>query len=106
MARKTAEDKLKSLDIEREKLIEQLADKKAKELLLQERVKARQSEQARKDDTRRKVLLGSFVLSRLKSEGERGTIRSWLEKDLSTFLTSDRDKALFSEILNYHGLII
>lgn len=103
MARKTAEDKLKTLDIEREKLIDQLADKKAKELLLQERVKARQSEQARKDDTRRKVLLGSFVLAKLKAEGERGAIRSWLEKDLSAFLTNDRDKALFAELVKLGG---
>lgn len=103
MARKTAEDKLKTLDIEREKLIDQLADKKAKELLLQERVKARESEQARKDDTRRKVLLGSFILAMLKAEGERGNIRKWLETDLPAFLSSDRDKALFANVVKLEG---
>lgn len=104
MARKTAEDKLKTLDIEREKLIDQLADKKAKELLLNERVKARESEQARKDDTRRKVLLGSFILAKLKAEGERGNIRKWLETDLPAFLSSDRDKALFANVVKLEVL--
>ncbi|MBT1073619.1 mobilization protein [Pelotalea chapellei] len=104
MARKSAEDKLKALDEEREKLIDQLADKKAKELLLQERVKARESEQARKNDTRRKVLLGSFVLAKLKAEGERGAIHSWLEKELEAFLTNDRDKALFAEVVKLGGV--
>lgn len=100
MARKSAEERLQVLDNERQKLIDQLADKKAKELLFEQRKNALKAEQERKNDTRRKVLLGSFVLAKVSAEGERGNIRSWLEKGLPGYLKNDRDKKLLAEFMS------
>lgn len=110
MAKKTAEDRLKDLDTaidekakERQKLIDELATKKAQEIRLKEKKAAIQTEKdrqkARKNDTARKILLGAFVAKLLKDEGERGSIHSWLEKDLPRFLTKDKDKELLIEFM-------
>lgn len=96
--------------VAKETRLELLSKKKAeieaklkaeKERLKKQGRKAKTAEnaKARKDDTRRKILLGSFVLAKIKAEGERGSIRSWLEKGLPAFLEKDDDKALLKEFL-------
>ena len=83
MPRKTIEERLAQLD----------AQKKA--------LKARLSKQERTEDTRRKVLLGAFILHRLE-HGRDETSRNladWLRRELPGFLTRDGDKALFDDLL-------
>lgn len=102
MARISLEDKLAKLNKERLNLIEKQATIKAKELLAGSRLDARKNEQARKDDTRRKVLLGAFILSALEKEkvaGGPAPTRTWLKSDLSGFLKNDRDKKLLADFL-------
>ncbi|GHD21359.1 mobilization protein [Tianweitania populi] len=84
MARKSIEQRLGELEAQRSAL------------------KARLSKQERANDTRRKVLLGAFVLHRLensKDEEFAHRLREWLNRELPGFLTRDNDKALFSDLI-------
>ncbi|WP_176084242.1 mobilization protein [Martelella sp. HB161492] len=66
-------------------------------------LKARLGKQERSRDTRRKVLLGAFLLHRLEHKADQqfvGKIREWITAELPEFLTRDGDKELFDEILN------
>ena len=50
------------------------------------------SDQQRKDDTRRKILLGSLALKKMEDEAEKTKILA----DLNEYLTEDRDRKLFN----------
>ncbi len=52
-------------------------------------------------DTRRKVLLGAFVLYRLERGQDEFSrhLGDWLRKELVGFLTREDDKALFSDLV-------
>ncbi|RKG30775.1 mobilization protein, partial [Acinetobacter rongchengensis] len=67
------------------------AQKQAKDA----REKAKQKEQDRKDDTRRKILAGSFLLKQMEDEAKKTKILA----DLNEYLTEDRDRKLF-DLLN------
>ncbi|MBA9031754.1 mobilization protein [Rhizobium leguminosarum] len=84
MARKSIEDRLAQIEAQRKTL------------------KARLGQQDRKDDTRRKVLLGALVLHRLGEDrdGEFSKrLGEWLRRELPGFLTRDADKELFADLL-------
>ena len=57
-----------------------------------QRVKAREQQQKRKDETRRKVLIGAMILAKVES-------REWPEERLAAamdaYLERDHDRALF-----------
>lgn len=81
-----------------ERLIKQ--KEKAKQIeariqAIEAREKARQKEQDRKDDTRRKILAGSFLLKQMEDEAKKTKILA----DLNEYLTEDRDRKLF-DLLN------
>lgn len=69
-----------------------LEDRRAKVNAEIRRIKAQESKKQRQEDTRRKILIGSAVLARVKS-GE------WPEDKmlemLDRYLTKERDRALF-----------
>lgn len=74
---------------------------------LEERKRALQSRldrQERTQATRRKIVLGSFVLERL-AQGDNGNtgdhcdLRQWLAAQLPAFLVSDADRALFADLI-------
>ncbi|MFG1466458.1 mobilization protein [Xanthobacter sp. DSM 24535] len=83
MARKSIEERLAQLDVQRATL------------------KARLGKQERANDTRRKVLLGALVLRRLESGKDEFSRRldEWLKRELPDFLTRDGDKELFADLL-------
>lgn len=85
MARRTIEQRLAHLDAQKKSL------------------QARMGKQARAKDTRRKVLLGAFVLHRLEkpdtSEFSKN-LREWLGKELPKFLSRDDDAALFDDLID------
>lgn len=65
-------------------------------------LKARLGQQERKEDTRRKVLLGALVLHSLGEDrdGEFSKrLGEWLRRELPGFLTRDADKELFVDLL-------
>jgi hypothetical protein len=50
-------------------------------------------------DGARKILLGAYLLNKLKEEGERGPMRSMMNQDLPGYLTRDRDRELLIEFM-------
>lgn len=84
MARKTIEQRLAEIEAQRASL------------------KARLSTQERTNDTRRKVLLGALVLQRLEASSDPEFTRrlgDWLRRELPGFLTREKDKELFADLL-------
>jgi len=75
---KSIEDRINELD----------AKKKA--------LQAKMNKKKRTEDTRRKILLGSMVLAKIKDE----SIQKWVKQELPEFLTRDIDKKLFKDLLN------
>jgi len=109
MAKKTVEDQLKDLDLSieekakrREKLIDELAVKKAQAIRLKEKKDAieaaKNKKLARKTEDARKIILGAFIEKQLKDEGATpGKINFLLQSKLPGFLTRQRDRDLFPE---------
>ena len=54
--------------------------------------KKKQSEQKRKDETRRKILLGSYLIKKMENEQDKEKILA----ELNEYLTEDRDRKLFN----------
>ena len=82
MPRKTLDQQLAEVNAKRNKLV-----------LLQRK-------QNRKIDTRRKVLLGAFLLNWLQnSELDEIYIYDWLQNNLPRFLKREQDKIVLEDIL-------
>ena len=84
---KSAENIEKKIEAQLEKLKQLKAQKQA----IEAREKTKQKEQERKDDTRRKILLGSLALKKMQDDSEKAKIIA----DLNDYLTEDRDRLLF-----------
>ena len=78
--------------------LEKLKQLKAQKQAIEAREKTKQKEQQRKDDTRRKILLGSYLIKKMQNEANKEKILA----ELNEYLTEDRDRLLFglSEINN------
>jgi hypothetical protein len=77
-------------------IAERLAQLEAQKKTLQ----ARLAKQERTQDTRRKVLLGAFLLHRLENDRDFGpTLKEWVRRELPGFLVRPDDKTLFAELL-------
>jgi hypothetical protein len=58
--------------------------------------------QERAKDTRRKVLLGAFVMHRLekgKDAFSKEQLQAWLKRELPGFITRDEDAALLADLM-------
>lgn len=71
---------------------ERLKQLKAQKQAKDAREKAKQKVQERKNDTRRKILLGSYLLKKMEDETEKEKILA----DFRKYLTEDRDRKLFN----------
>ena len=81
-----------NLDKKIEAQLEKLKQLKAQKQAIEARERAKQKEQDRKDDTRRKILLGSYLIKKMESnEANKQKILA----DLNEYLTEDRDRKLF-----------
>ena len=82
-----------NLDKKIEAQLERLKQLKAQKQAIEARQRAKQKEQDRKDDTRRKILLGSYLIKKMESnEANKQKILA----DLNENLTEDRDRKLFN----------
>lgn len=82
-----------TLDKKIEAQLERLKQLKAQKQAIEARERAKQKEQDRKDDTRRKILLGSYLIKKMESnEANKQKILA----DLNEYLTEDRDRKLFN----------
>ena len=79
-------------------IAERLAQLEAQRRALQTKL----GKQERAKDTRRKVLLGAFLLHRLEKGGDafsKQQLPDWLRRELPKFITRDEDAALFDDLL-------
>ena len=82
-----------NLDKKIEAQLERLKQLKAQKQAIEARERAKQKEQDRKDNTRRKILLGSYLIKKMESnEANKQKILA----DLNEYLTEDRDRKLFN----------
>ena len=84
---KSAENIEKKIEAQLEKLKQLKAQKQA----IEAREKTKQKEQERKDDTRRKILLGSYLIKKMQNEANKEKILA----ELNEYLTENRDRLLF-----------
>lgn len=83
MAKKSIADRIAQLDAQKKTL------------------QARLAKQERAQDTRRKVLLGAFLLHRLQNDRDFGPVlNNWVRRELPGFLVRPDDKTLFAELLS------
>lgn len=83
----------------RRSIVERIAQLEARKKALQ----ARLTKQERAVDTRRKVLLGAFLLQRLENGHDPEFTRrlsDWLKRELPGFLIRENDRALFPEFID------
>ena len=80
----TKEERLKALEQKQAQIKAQI-----------QAIKARDNAQERKDDTRRKVLLGGFVLAQMKKKGIGYNQMTYEDARFVDTLNNDRDRALF-----------
>ena len=80
----TKEERLKALEQKQAQIKSQI-----------QALKARDNAQERKDDTRRKVLLGGFVLAQMKKKGIGYNQMTYEDARFVDTLNNDRDRALF-----------
>ena len=85
---KSAENIEKKIEAQLEKLKQLKAQKQA----IEARERTKQKEQQRKDDTRRKILLGSYLIKKMQNEANKEKILA----ELNEYLTEDRDRMLFN----------
>lgn len=72
--------------------LEKLKQLKARKQAIEARERSKQKEQERKDDTRRKILLGSYLIKKMNAnEANKDKILA----ELNEYLTEDRDRQLF-----------
>ena len=84
---KSAENIEKKIEAQLEKLKQLKAQKHA----IEARERTKQKEQQRKDDTRRKILLGSYLIKKMQNEANKEKILA----ELNEYLTENRDRQLF-----------
>ena len=84
---KSAENIKKKIEAQLEKLKQLKAQKQA----IEARERTKQKEQQRKDDTRRKILLGSYLIKKMQNEANKEKILA----ELNEYLTENRDRQLF-----------
>jgi len=83
---------VENLEKKIEAQLEKLKQLKARKQAIEAREKSKQKEQERKDDTRRKILLGSYLIKKMQSnEANKEKILA----ELNEYLTENRDRQLF-----------
>ena len=85
---KSAENIEKRIEAQLEKLKQLKAQKQA----IAARERTKQKEQQRKDVTRRKILVGSYLIKKMQNEANKEKILA----ELNEYLTEDRDRKLFN----------
>ena len=84
---KSAENIEKKIEAQLEKLKQLKAQKQA----IEARERTKQKDPQRKDDTRRKILLGSYLIKKMQNEANKEKILA----ELNEYLTENRDRQLF-----------
>jgi len=90
--KKTPEQRLQELQEQQEKVERELKQRRARIVRLKRQQQAKLTNQRRKEDTRRKVLIGAAILARVQA----GEMRDdQLTAMMDAYLERDDDRALF-----------
>ena len=84
--------KVETIEQQIAKQEERLKQLKAQKQAVLAREKKKATDQQRKEDTRRKILLGSYLLNKMEDEAEKEKILAGINE----YLTEDRDRKLFN----------
>lgn len=82
-----------NLDDKISKMEQRLKQLKEQKKLAENRERKKLKEQERKDDTRRKILLGAMYLQKMRNDE---TAHEKILMSLDRYLTEDRDRKLFN----------
>jgi hypothetical protein len=86
-----------SISMRIDALEERLKQLKVKQQRMEARRRSLESRRVRRDETRRKILVGAIVLAKVeRGEIEESTLQGWLEPAL----TREEDRALFGLALS------
>ena len=86
-----------------EQRLEELARKKQAIEARQKAIRNRVAKKQRARDTRRKILVGAFVLHQIETDGKQGPgIRKWLQEKLPGFIR-ETDRELFDDLFKATG---
>lgn len=80
-------------------LTRQIEQAQAKKRKLLARQRAVEQKASRAADTRRKILVGALVLSKLDDPEHGERFRSFLQRELHAFLTREDDRVLFADLV-------
>ncbi len=83
-----------------ERLTQQIEQAQAKKRKLLARQRVAEQKAKRSADTRRKILVGALVLSKLDDPEHGARFRAFLQRELQSFLTREDDRALFADLLH------
>lgn len=98
MAKKTPAQRIAELDRKRAEIEAKLKAEKEAIVRAKRREQAKILNQRRKDDTRRKILIGALrfdQIARLTDENERSHEKRRLKEEMNRFLTREDDRKLF-----------
>ncbi len=80
-------------------LTRKIAQAQALKRTLLARQRAAEQKAKRSADTRRKILVGALVLSKLDDPEHGARFRTFLQRELQAFLIREDDRALFADLL-------
>ena len=97
------QEQIDYLKKEQEQILEQAKQKQNELKLKQQKLLKEAKTQERKDDTRRKILLGAWVLNKLKNDesfkNQLADFEQFLSTESKTEENRQKDKNLFKDIL-------
>ena len=97
------QEQIEYLKKEQEQILEQAKQKQNELKLKQQKLLSEAKAQERKDETRRKILLGAWVLNKLKNDEsfkhQLADFEQFLSTESKTEENRKKDKDLFTEVL-------
>lgn len=97
------QEQIDYLKKEQEQILEQAKQKQNELKLKQQKLLSEAKAQERKDETRRKILLGAWVLNKLKSDesfkNQLADFEQFLSTESKTEENKQKDKDLFKDLL-------
>jgi hypothetical protein len=92
MAKKTQEERLQELEEKRLEIERKAKEEKSQIAKAKQRVRGAIQKQHRKDETRKKILVGSMYLDLMEDDLKK---KAAMQRRMDNFLTRDSDRELF-----------
>jgi hypothetical protein len=92
MTKKTQEERLQELEEKRLEIERKAKEEKSQIAKAKRRIQGAIQKQQRKDETRKKILVGSMYMDLVKNDPEK---KAAMQRRMDKFLTRDSDRKLF-----------